>query len=325
MALKIIAATGVLVFVFLLLTILVLRRYQPPPPEKLLAQVEEPRSSFDGNRAYADLEAIVSLGPRPPGSEAAEACRNYIVRELAQAGLEVKKQPFTAQTPRGPVEMVNIRGVVKGSEPGVILLGNHYDTKVFDEFEFVGALDGGSSTAWMLEMARTLGPRRDGKTVWLTFFDGEEAVETWTETDSLYGSRAFVDWLQKEGRLEEIDVMINLDMIGDQYLSIMNDPGAPRWLNRLIRLKAESLGYGQHFIPNIKPILDDHMPFRKAGVPAINLIDFMLGPTPKDHKRIWHTEKDTLDKASADSLQVVGDLVYAVLPDLDLRLNLRAE
>ena len=283
--------------------------------------VERRLSPFDGERAMRDVERVVGYGPRPAGSAALAELREHIRGQLDEAGVGIREQAFTASTPIGDRDMVNVVGVVQGDEPGIIVLGNHYDTKYYEDIEFVGANDGGSTTAWMMEMARVLGPEREGRTVWLCFFDGEEAFEEWTDDDSLYGSREFVRELEATGEIGDIDVMINVDMIGDCVLTIQRDAGAPRWLSDLVWDKAEELGYGEYFLSSSHYILDDHIPFRRAGVPAMVIIDFMYGGTRETHRRYWHTEEDTLDKVCARSLQAVGDVIYHALPDLEAQLD----
>jgi len=274
-------------------------------------------SPFNGRRAYEELRRVVGFGPRPSGSSALAELRKHIEAELASAGLEVRRQEFDASTPIGPVRMVNITGVVQGTEPGIIILGNHYETKYLPQITFVGANDGGSTTAWMLEMARTLGPKRRGKSVWLCFFDGEESFAEWTASDSLYGSRHFVERLEAEGRLGEVAAMINVDMIGDCYLDIKKERDAPAWLTQIIWQKARDSGYGQFFLPFVQVVEDDHIPFRRAGIPAINIIDFSYGSSASEHLKNWHTANDTLDRVCGDSLQVVGDVIYHALPEID--------
>lgn len=284
----------------------------------LKCYVGDARSSFDGQRAFEELRRVLEFGPRPSGSDALVQLQNHIEAVLTEAGLEVRRQEFTASTPIGQVPMVNITGVVKGSEPGIIILGNHYETKYFTEFEFVGANDAGSTTAWMLEMARVLGPARKGKTVWLCFFDGEEAFGPWSSTDGLYGSREFVKKLQEEDRAGEIAAMVNVDMIGDCLLGIKRDRDAPYWLTQIIWQKARELEYGQQFEPFTHSIQDDHMPFRLAGIPAADIIDFEYGGSAGAHRENWHTPNDTIDKVCAESLQAVGDVIYHALPEIDV-------
>ncbi len=314
--------TGLMLFAVMLLGALFIYQTVHVNAASRVPDTLEPQSPFDGPRAYQDLEIVVGFGPRPSGSEALEECRAYIIGELEKAGLEVHQHAFKADTPLGPKPMVNIVGVVEGTEPGIIILGNHYETKYYTDFEFVGANDGGSTTAWMIEMARVMGPTREGRSLWLLFFDGEEAFVEWTEEDSLYGSREFVEYLEQAGRLVDVHAMINVDMIGDCYLTITRDRGAPSWLEAIIWDQAKELGYGQYFLPTSKLISDDHIPFRRRGIPAINIIDFMYGGSPLEHRRNWHTERDTIDRVCASSLQIVGDVIYHALPKVEAQLAL---
>lgn len=279
------------------------------------------KSPFNGQRAYEDLKRIVAIGPRPPGSPEAETLRALLKEELAKLGIPVREQPFEADTPLGKLTMVNVIAEIKGNTPGVILLGNHYDTKYMPEIHFAGANDGGSTTAWMLEMARTIGPSRKGRSLWLVWFDGEEAIREWSDTDGLYGSREFVRQLRRNNSLKSIHAMINVDMIGDTYLGIVRDPGAPPWLSTLVWTQASELGYGSHFLATSLPVQDDHMPFRLAQIPALELIDFEYGGSALEHRANWHTPRDTIDRVDPRSLQVVGDVLYHALPTMDQLLD----
>jgi len=318
-ALKVVAIMGALVLVLLF----VLGQFY----QVTLRNVSRRRpaaagpSRFDGLRAYADLERIVAMGPRPSGSAALAELRKFIKGELEAAGLGVWEHAFEAETPVGARAMVNVVGVVNGTEPGVIVLGNHYETKYFPDFRFVGANDGGSTTAWMLEMARAIGPKREGRSLWLCFFDGEEAFQQWSSTDSLYGSRAFVRHLEQTNRLEDVKAMINVDMIGDRYLGIKRDADAPEWLNQVIWRNAQRLGYGDYFLRTSHSVEDDHVACREAGIPATDIIDFCYGPTRADHEQNWHTPNDTIERVCAESLQAVGDVIYHSLSDCDVHLT----
>jgi Zn-dependent M28 family amino/carboxypeptidase len=274
-------------------------------------------NEFDGERAFRDLESLLKIGRRVSGTAGSQMAQKLIIDKLEGAGLKIEEYGFKAMTPLGVIEMNNIVGIVEGTEPGVIILSNHYDSKYFPDFEFVGANDGGSTTAWMLEMARTMGPKRDGYTLWLTFFDGEEAFQEWSDTDSLYGSREMVQKLRSLEKLSDVKACINLDMIGDKELGILRDTDAPEWLRKPIWDSAKNLGYGTHFLRESRYIEDDHLPFRRAGIPAINLIDFKFGGGSRDHDRNWHTPNDTLDKVSPDSLQIVGEVLLDALPDIE--------
>jgi hypothetical protein len=319
-AIKVIVTLGILAFAILGLTSVALKNAARSGGSRL-AVVEQSHSPFDSKRAYADLKTIVAFGPRTSGSQALERSREFIKQQLGKAGLKVWEHAFDAPTPVGTLKMVNVVGVIEGTKPGIIVLGNHYETKYFSDIVFVGANDGGSTTAWMIEMGRTLGPRRDGRTVWLGFFDGEESFGEWSATDGLYGSRAFVEYLRGDGRLAEIQVMINLDMIGDCYLGIKRDRAAPEWLTGAIWGAARTLNYAAYFLPFADAIEDDHVPFRRAGIPAVDIIDFSYGRLQSDHVRLWHTANDTIDHVCAESLQVVGDVIYHALPKVDAYLD----
>lgn len=273
--------------------------------------------AFNGTAAYQDLETIVALGPRPPGSPEALMTRNIIKQQLDLLGIEIREFPFTASTPIGPVDMVNVVGVIEGTLPGVIILSNHYDTKVFNDFEFVGANDGGSSTAFMIEMARSIGATREGHTIWLTWFDGEEAFVNFTPTDSLYGSREMVRMLQESGDIANIEALVNVDMIGDCLLGIQRDALGTTWIQNIIWDTAASAGFSGNFGFNSFVITDDHVPFRNAGVPAANLIDFRYGGGLTEHNMNWHTVNDQLDLVCEESLDIVGEVLLLSLPRID--------
>jgi len=113
--------------------------------------------------------------------------QDYLLAELKSYGCFVETDSFGADTPIGRLNMKNILVKIPGEKPGVILLGTHYDTLLMDNF--VGADDAGSSTAVMLELARLLCPQKGKFAVWIAFFDGEEAMKRWSDTDSRYGSR----------------------------------------------------------------------------------------------------------------------------------------
>jgi Zn-dependent M28 family amino/carboxypeptidase len=264
---------------------------------------------FDGAAAWRHVQQLVAMGPRPSGSPALSRARRYVVDQLTRAGLRVRLQPFEAQTPDGPVTMANVVGVVAGRRPDVIVVGGHYDTKLFRDFVFVGANDGGSSTGWLLELARRL--RRAGRefTYWVTFFDGEEARREWSETDSLYGSRHFVAELSRSGELGLVRAAIVVDMIGDRHLNILREETSTPWLTDLLWASAHRLGHADHFRPESLRIEDDHVPLLRAGIPTALVIDIDYPP--------WHTPRDTLAHVSPRSLQVVGEVVLEALPALE--------
>jgi Zn-dependent M28 family amino/carboxypeptidase len=263
---------------------------------------------FDGAAALRHVERLVALGPRPAGSPAGARARAYIVAELKKAKVDVRVRPFEADTPHGRLAMANVVAVIPGRRPDVIMVAGHYDTKLFREFAFVGANDGGSSAGLLLELARVLARRPRGEmTYWVTFFDGEEAREHWTATDSLYGSRQLASELHQRNQLPRALVVV--DMIGDRDLTIKREALSTPALTEMLWASARRLGHQHHFLSATLSVEDDHAPFLRLGVPAALLIDFDFPP--------WHTADDTLDKVSARSLQVTADVVLDALPAME--------
>ena len=268
------------------------------------------RREFDGAAALRHVERLVALGPRPAGSPEAAKARAYIEAELRAAGVETRVFPFDAATPQGRLPMATVVGILPGKRADVILIGGHYDTKWFPDFRFVGANDGGSSTGLLLQLARELAKTPREFTYWITFFDGEEARVSWTATDSLYGSRHLAAELTRTARLPRAVVVV--DMIGDRDLAIRKEGYSASWLTDVVWETARRLGHGKHFLNDVMPVEDDHAPFLRAGVPSMLLIDFDYPP--------WHTAEDTLDKVSARSLAIVGEVVREALPAIEQAL-----
>ncbi len=280
-----------------------------------LSAATQPASApkFDGGRAYEHLRQMVTLGPRPAGSAALQQTRAYITTELEAIGLTVEKQPFDARTPLGTVKMVNLRATVPGPGARRLVFAGHYDTKLFREFPFVGANDGGSSAAFLIELARVLKARRNAVPIELLFLDGEEAVVEWQlDNDHTYGSRYYVEAARKDGSLGTLGALVLVDMIGDRDLRILRESNSTRALTDIIWNAARKLKRPE-FVDQATPIEDDHLEFLKAGVPAVDIIDLDYAG--------WHTREDTLDKVAAGSLQAVGDVVMAALPDLEKRIQ----
>ncbi len=268
--------------------------------------------AFDGARAYEHLRQVVAIGPRPAGSKGAELTRAYIAQQLSKAGLAVEEQPFLAQTPLGPIRMANVRATIPGPGPGRLVIGGHYDTKLFRDFPFVGANDGGSSTAFLLELARSLKPRANAMTIELLFLDGEESTGDWVGNDHTYGSQYYVDHARKTGVLKDLRAFILVDMIGDRDLTLKRESRSTPWLTDIIWGAAKRLKRAE-FSDQSTPIDDDHLPFLQAGVPAVDMIDL-------DYPH-WHNAGDTLDKVSARSLELVGEVLLAALPEIEKRLK----
>lgn len=287
----------------------------------LVAAVPGARASgFDGQAAFRHVEKIVRFGPRPSGSEALAQTRRYIVDELRAAGVRVREEAFTAATPDGPIRMANVIGEIEGRRSDVIVVGGHYDTKHFPKFRFVGANDGGSSSGFLLALARALARAKPEFTYWIVFFDGEEARREWSRDDSLYGSRHFVRSRAAGGQLRRVRAAIVVDMIGDRDLAIRREAGSTPWLVDLIWQAAAKLGHQRHFLPTALAVEDDHAPFLEAGIPAALLIDFDYGGRPGENA-FWHTPEDTLDKVSARSLAIVGEVLLEGLRTVERALG----
>ena len=233
--------------------------------------------------------------------------------ELKKLGVEVRVQAFTAETPHGRLAMANVIGVLPGRRTDVIVLGGHYDTKWFRDFKFVGANDGGSSAAFLIEIARVLKTRTNALTIEILFLDGEEAVVEWQGNDHTYGSRHYVETATRDRSLATLKALVLVDMIGDHDLRIKRDLNSTPWLTDIIWEAARNQKLTAYFTNEVTKIEDDHLPFLRAGVPSVDIIDLEFGP--------WHTAADTLDSVSARSLQVVGDVVLAALPQIEARLK----
>jgi glutaminyl-peptide cyclotransferase len=254
---------------------------------------------FSGEKALAHVQAMVDLGPRPPGSEAIEKTRAYLIKQLESAGWKVERQVFSDETPRGKKQFVNLLATFGAQSAPSFLACSHYDTKTFDSARFVGANDAGSSTGVLLELARVLAERPDlANKVELVFFDGEEAYEAFTETDGLYGSRYFAKQLAAQGKAKLFRGGLLFDMVGDKSLTITLPPDSPPELARDIFASADALNLRKHFTYFDRDITDDHTPLNEIGIPVIDLIDFDYSP--------WHTPEDTIDKLSAESLRMTG-------------------
>lgn len=293
------------------------------PTNGQLGPAPASQARFDSARAWKDLEAQVAVGPRPAGSAALQKTRDYILAELKKAGVEFRQQIFIANTPLGETSMANIIATIPGRRPERIAIASHYDTKrtPFPNPQtgqmvtrFVGASDGASSTAALLELARVLKTRQNEFTIELLFFDGEEAVVEWgRNNDNTYGSRYYVDAARKAGTLKDLRALVLLDMIGDKDLLIRRDSASTPWLVDIVWAAAARIGHRGVFSNELTAIDDDHMPFITAGVPAVDIIDL-------DYPA-WHTADDTIANVSARSLQVVGDVVLAALPDVEAKLR----
>ena len=287
---------------------------QPPAAASVPADAAPPPEAaggFDGRRAYEHVARLVAVGPRSPGSEGIRRAQEYIRAQLQGFGCRVEEDDFHASTPIGSVAMKNIVAKIPGASPNVVLLTTHYDTKRLENF--VGANDGGSSTGLMLELARLLCSRKNALTVWIAFFDGEEAIVEWSPTDGTYGSRQMAAKLAVSGELRRVKAMLLADLIGDRNLKIKRESNSTHWLTDLVWSTAARLGYRGIFVSEEMPIEDDHIPFLRRNVPAVDVIDL--------NAPYWHTPGDTLDKVSARSLAIVGHVFLESLAALEKKFR----
>ena len=269
----------------------------------------------DGAKVLNHVKRIVSFGPHPPGSEAQKQVGAYITDQLELYELQVQRHTFEVITPIGRLEMTNIWGIIPGEKEEILILASHYDSKYFEDFVFVGANDSGSSSALLLELARLLSRNNPiPYPLWLVFFDGEEAFQTWTSADSLYGSREFVKMLHGRNQINLTLAMILLDMVGEKDLIIRQDINSTDWLNKIIWETAAELGNQNIFsIRGNTGAVDDHIPFREAGIPAVDVIDL-------DYEH-WHRPEDTLDKLSQKNMSIVGNVIYSSLRKISSHLT----
>jgi peptidase M28-like protein len=326
-------ASGVLMVALMLITALALTLglttcsdAEPPVQEKSWVPL------IDQERAFADLKAFVALGPvthHPRDETGLARGRKFIEKKLEAMGISDTSPSHEwaqlAADNRSRL-MRNIVGVIPGKRAEVIVLAAHYDMKILDRVpEFQGANDGASGVALVLELGRHLKAKADAGeleyTVWLTFFDGEEAFVDWygsnknKEPDNTYGSRHFVKKHAEAG----LKGMVLLDLVADVDLKLERDTNSTKALIELFESQSREIFGPSLFVRNARPIADDHINFVAAGIPAIDLIDLDYGP----NHQWWHGAGDRIENCSADSLQKVGTLVLHTWPQLEAWLASR--
>ena len=271
---------------------------------------------FDGKRAYTHVEKQVAFGPRPSGSAAIGKLQEYIQSELTSYGCKVDVDSFSADTPAGRLPMKNIVAKIPGDKRGIIILATHYDTKRIENF--VGADDGASSTGVMLEMARLLCPKRGNYAVWITFFDGEEAVNfNWKDPDNRYGSKQMAAKMAMSGEIKKIKAFLLADIVGTRPLRFKREADSTKWLVDLVWGVADKLGYNNVFLEESSGATDDHDSFLNRNVPALDVIDFEA--YPGGNLYYWHTTQDTLDKISPKSLAITGHVFLESVKQLQAK------
>jgi glutaminyl-peptide cyclotransferase len=267
------------------------------------------QAHFNGAKAYEYAREFAAIGPRWPTSQGHLKAEQFLRTHFQYDQLE--EDTFTADTPIGPVSMRNFIVRFPGKKDGAIVLASHYETNYpLRNINFVGANDGAATTGLLMAIGDQLrddtahGKKLDGYSVWLVFFDGEEAIKSWTASDSTYGSRHLAARWGRDGTLGRIKAFILADMIGDKDLDIQRESRSTDWLVSLVRQAAKKFGYERYFFQQDEPVEDDHMAFVQRGVPSIDIIDLDYGPNNSYH----HTAQDTMDKVSARSLTIDGDV-----------------
>jgi glutaminyl-peptide cyclotransferase len=300
-----------------------------PPPQAPDNDTPSPDKTdgFDGKRAFAQVAKQVSFGPRPSGSQAIGQLQNYIQSELSSYGCNVDTDSFTADTPIGRLPMKNIVAKVPGDTSGIIMLATHYDTarsardpntgQVHPIPTFVGADDSGSSTGVMLELARLLCTKHERYAVWITFFDGEEAMVDWSATDSCYGSRQMAAKMAMSGDLPKVKALLLADIVGTRNAHFRRDSTSTKWLVDLVWGVAHKLGYASTFLDESQAPQDDHDPFLKRNVRSVDVIDLEIDPGGNLY--YWHTPQDTLDKVSSKSLAITGHVFLESVKQLQAK------
>lgn len=276
-------------------------------------------TAFDAGRAWAHLEKQVAIGPRPSGSAEIETCRTYIEAELTASGLTPKRETWKETTPVGEIEFSNVWAQIAGTDAakGTIVLGTHFDTKRMP-FPFVGANDGGSGTAVLLEIARVLQKQKSEFTYRIVFLDGEEAtLPEWHGKDNTYGSRHHAQAIQRAGDAPKTRAFVLLDMVGDKDLVLERESMSDsRYLDCFVRA-ARNNGLGAHVGGRAMEISDDHDAFMAINVKSVDLIDFDYGP----NNGWWHTKDDVLANCSKESLDAIGRITLLGLVELEKQIG----
>ena len=265
---------------------------------------------FSGKSAYKEVLLQVSLGPRNPGSIGHSDLQDYLQLKLTDYGYTVEVQSFVHMLPNG--SSLSLQNIVakKGNESnGLLLIGAHYDTRPISDNDddpqkrnlpILGANDGASGVAVLLELARVYSEVDLPIGLWFLFFDAEDIGGVYGPYS--LGSSTFVSGLPDE-LLPLVKGVIIVDMVGDSDLEIFYEhnslSGLSRELTEQIWEIGSDLGYSGYFKPKVRHnVYDDHIPFLEKGLPTTLIIDF-------DYE-YWHTQKDTADRVSPSSLQIVG-------------------
>jgi Zn-dependent M28 family amino/carboxypeptidase len=289
------------------------------------APAQKSPAKFNGQAAYNLTQQFLNAAPRrwvgSPGHAKAEAfIKEHFKPEIAKGNFETDS--FSANTPVGLLDMRNYIVRYPGKKDGIIVLASHYETNYpLRDINFVGANDGASTTALLIEIGNYLRVHPpQGYSVWLVFDDGEESITpNWSDSDSLYGTRHLAAKWSQDGTLKKIKAFLLADMIADKDLNIDFDEESTPWLRDMLKVAAKNTGHSAYIYKSTVPGLqDDHIPFKKRGVPVLDIIDMDYGPRSILHPDGYHhTALDTMDKLSPNSLQIAGDLFLEMIRLID--------
>jgi glutaminyl-peptide cyclotransferase len=288
----------------------------------LPAQKAAPTARFNGQAAYTLTAQLLQVAPKrfngsPGHMKAEEFIKQHFAAEAAKGNFET--DTFTASTPAGFQTMHNYIVKYPGKKDGIIVLVTHYETNYpLRDIEFYGANDGAATTALLIEIGNVLRAHPpEGYSVWLVFDDGEEAVkclQCWSNSDSLYGTRHLAAKWSQDGTITKIKALLVADMVADKDLNIDHSENSAPWLNDLLKVAAKNTGHSAYIFKYSEAEEDDHLPFAQRGVPVLDVIDAHYGPsTDATPDGYHHTAEDTLDKISAKSLQISGDIFLEMI------------
>ncbi|MBB5328582.1 M28 family peptidase [Tunturiibacter gelidoferens] len=276
-------------------------------------------TQFSGQAAYTLTKQLLDVAPKrfngsPGHAKAEEFLKQHFAPEAAKGNFVA--DTFTATTPAGLQTMTNYIVKYPGKKDGIIVLVSHYETNYpLRDINFYGANDGAATSALLIEIGTILRAHPpEGYCIWLVFDDGEEAVKTWSNSDSLYGTRHLAAKWSQDGTLTKIKALLVADMIADKDLNIDYVENSTPWLLDLLKVAAKNTGHSASIFKYREAEEDDHLPFAARGVPVLDLIDAHYGPTTDAMPDGYHhTDKDTLDKISAHSLQISGDIFLEMI------------
>jgi Zn-dependent M28 family amino/carboxypeptidase len=286
------------------------------------AQKAPAPARFSGQTAYNLTAQLLQVAPKrfngsPGHQKAEEFIKQHFAAEAAKGNFET--DTFTASTPVGFQTMRNYIVKYPGKKDGVIVLVSHYETNYpLRDIEFYGANDGAATTSLLIEIGNVLRAHPpEGYSVWLVFDDGEEAVkclQCWSNSDSLYGTRHLAAKWSQDGTLAKIKALLVADMIADKDLNIDYVENSTPWLLDLLKVAAKNTGHSAYIFKYKEAEEDDHLPFAQRGVPVLDVIDAHYGPaTDAAPDGYHHTAEDTIDKISAKSLQISGDVFLEMI------------